>query len=157
MKKTLTIILLITAVILTGAAVILLSMGPQTVMARLMGAAVPADGLDTATTRLTDQGLFKVSYSSSAGAIPINQIHSWTLHVETAGGQTVEQAEITVDGGMPQHGHGLPTQPRVTEYLGEGNFLIEGLRFNMPGWWEVTFHIAAGDERDSVTFNLVLN
>jgi hypothetical protein len=95
MKKTFTILLLITAVILTGAAVILLSMGPQTVMARLMGAAVPAAGLDTAATRMTDQGLFKVSYSSSTGTISINQIQGWTLHIETTGGQSVEQAEIT--------------------------------------------------------------
>jgi hypothetical protein len=95
MKKTITILLLITAVILIGAAVILLSMGPQTVMARLMGAAVPAAGLDTAATRMTDQGLFKVSYSSSTGTISINQIQGWTLHIETTGGQSVEQAEIT--------------------------------------------------------------
>ena len=158
MKKSVSIVLLITAVILTGAALILLIVGPQNLMARMMGgAAAPQGDLDTDTTRLSDQGLFEVTYSSSVTPIPINQIQTWTLHVETSDGQPVEQAEITVDGGMPQHGHGLPTQPQVTENLGEGNYLVEGLKFQMMGWWEVTFHITTSGESDSITFNLVLN
>jgi hypothetical protein len=158
MKKSISIVLLITAVILVGAALILLIVGPQNLMARMMGgAAAPQGDLDTATTRLSDQGLFEVTYNSSVSPIPINQIQTWTIHVETSDGQPVEQAEITVDGGMPQHGHGLPTQPQVTDNLGEGNFLVEGLKFQMPGWWEVTFHINANGKSDSITFNLVLN
>jgi hypothetical protein len=158
MKKSISIVLLITAVILVGAALILLIVGPQTLMARMMGgAAAPQGELDTATTRLSDQGLFEVTYSSSDTPIPINQIQTWTILVKTSDGQLVEQAEITVDGGMPQHGHGLPTQPQVTDNLGAGNFLVEGLKFQMPGWWEVTFHITANGDSDSVTFNLVLN
>jgi hypothetical protein len=158
MKKSISIVLLITAVILVGAALILLIVGPQKLMARMMGgAAAPQGELDTATTRLSDQGLFEVTYSSSVTPIPINQIQTWTILVKTSDGQLVEQAEITVDGGMPQHGHGLPTQPQVTDNLGAGNFLVEGLKFQMPGWWEVTFHITANGDSDSVTFNLVLN
>ena len=34
------------------------------------------------------------------------RLHSWTLHLETASGTSVDSASITVDGGMPQHGHG---------------------------------------------------
>jgi hypothetical protein len=158
MKKSTSIVLLITAVILVGAALILLIVGPHNLMARMMGgAAAPQGELDTATTRLSDQGLFEVTYSSSVTPIPINQIQTWTILVKTSDGQPVEQAEITVDGGMPQHGHGLPTQPEVTDNLGAGNFLVEGLKFQMPGWWEVTFHITANGDSDSITFNLVLN
>jgi len=52
MKKNTTVILLITAVILVGAAIALFSIGPQAVMGRVMGAVAPLpDGLDTATTR----------------------------------------------------------------------------------------------------------
>jgi hypothetical protein len=113
-------------------------------------------GLDTATTRLTDAGLFHVSFSSALDPIAINRIHSWVLHVETAGGQPVANAVIGVNGGMPEHGHGLPTQPQVTQNLGNGDYLVEGLKFQMPGWWEVQFDISAGDQSDTVTFNLVL-
>lgn len=116
---------------------------------------VPED-LDTSTTRLTEQGTFQVSVSSNLEPPEINEIHSWTIHVETPDGQAVENAQITVDGGMPQHNHGFPTVPEVTEELGGGDYLLEGMRFNMAGWWELKLGILAGDQSDDVTFNLVL-
>lgn len=125
-------------------------------MAEHMMDAAPPAGLDTAANRLTDNEQYRVSFSSDLDPVVINQMHSWTLHVETAAGEPVENAEILVDGGMPQHGHGLPTQPQVTEYLGEGNYRVEGLRFQMGGWWEVQFDITADGQNDSITFNLVL-
>lgn len=128
---------------------------PASIAGHMMNAAPPA-GLDTATDRLTDNEQFRVSFSSDLDPVVINQMHSWILHVETADGQSVETAEILVDGGMPQHGHGLPTQPQVTEYLGEGNYRVEGLRFQMGGWWEVKFDITAEGQSDAITFNLVL-
>src|SRR5262245_30754009 len=60
--------------------------------------AKPTAGRDYSTTRLSDNGLFRVSYESSQGFIPVSQIHQWILHVETADGQFVENATITVDG-----------------------------------------------------------
>ena len=63
---------------------------------------------------------------------------------------------LTIDGGMPQHGHGLPTRPRVTQRLGAGAYLVEGVRFNMGGWWEFSVTIAVADVTDTVTFNLDL-
>jgi hypothetical protein len=116
---------------------------------------VPED-LDTSTTRMTDQSVFQVSVSSNLEPPEINEIHSWTIHIETPDGQVVENAQITVDGGMPQHNHGFPTVPEVTEELGGGDYLLEGVRFNMAGWWELKLGISAGDQTDDVTFNLVL-
>ncbi len=116
---------------------------------------IPTD-LDTSTTRPSDMGLFNVSYTPSDGVIPVNQMHQWTLHVETADGQPVENATITLDGDMPQHGHGLPTNPQVTEYLGNGDYLVEGLKFQMGGWWVMDFVITAEGQRDTVRFNMML-
>ncbi|MEA2165517.1 MAG: hypothetical protein QOK37_3644 [Thermoanaerobaculia bacterium] len=76
--------------------------------------------------------------------------------LKDARGQAVDGAAITIDGGMPQHGHGLPTQPRVTKALGNGAYLIEGVRFNMGGWWEFKLAIAGKTGNDTVTFNLAL-
>ena len=73
-----------------------------------------------------------------------------------ASGQPVDDARIDIDGGMPQHGHGLPTRPRVTRHLGNGVYEIEGVRFNMGGWWEFTLSIATTAGTDVVTFNLDL-
>ena len=50
---------------------------------------------------------------------------------------------IQVSGDMPEHRHGMPTQPQVTQNLGGGDYLVEGMRFQMGGWWAVTFAIDA--------------
>jgi hypothetical protein len=76
--------------------------------------------------------------------------------LETPDGKPLENAQVTVDGGMPQHGHGLPTQPMVTQYLGQGNYRVEGMKFQMSGWWVVNFHISANGKSDSLQFNLML-
>lgn len=116
---------------------------------------VPSN-LDYSTTRSSEKGLFNVSYTASTGTVPVNQMHQWTLHVETADGTPVEDAAITVDGDMPQHGHGLPTSPRVTKYLGNGNYLVDGMKFQMGGWWLMDFTISASGQTDTVHFNMML-
>jgi hypothetical protein len=76
--------------------------------------------------------------------------------VADAEGHAVDGATIDVDGGMPQHGHGLPTRPRVTKSFGGGLYEIEGVRFNMGGWWELSLAITGSAGTDEVTFNLKL-
>lgn len=90
------------------------------------------------------------------GAISVRRTHAWTLKITDAEGAPVDGATIEVDGGMPQHGHGLPSRPRVTRALGSGAYLVDGMRFNMGGWWEVRFRIQAAAGADSVVFNLDL-
>jgi hypothetical protein len=114
------------------------------------------EGLDTATSKMTDDGLFHVSVSSNLDPLALNEIHSWIVHVETADGDVVENATITVDGGMPEHNHGFPTAPEITEDMGGGDYLLDGVKFSMAGWWELKLAIADGDQSDEVTFNLVL-
>ena len=140
------------AIILGGLAIVYaISMGA---MMSQMGD-VPSE-LDYLTTRESDNGLYRVSYTASTGTVPVNQMHEWTLHVESADGKPVENATITVDGDMPQHGHGLPTSPRVTQYLDNGDYLVEGLKFQMGGLWLVDFTITANGQTDTVHFNMML-
>lgn len=123
-------------------------------MAR-MNSGVP-ENLDYSTTRLSDNGLFNVSYTASTGTVPVNQLHQWTLHIEAADGHPVENATINVDGDMPQHGHGLPTQPRVTKNLGNGDYLVDGMKFQMGGWWVMDFTVTSNGQTDAVHFNMML-
>lgn len=111
---------------------------------------------DYATLRTSKNGIFKVLYTAEPAAIPVNQIHSWKLKIETADGKAVKDAEIAIEGTMPEHGHGLPTQPKVTKNFGDGTYLVEGIKFSMPGWWVMTFQVKAEGKNDSVTFNLQL-
>lgn len=128
--------------------------GPRFLHPIMMGSESAPTNLDTSSTLLSDDGLFQVSWSSDPAKVPLNQIHTWTLHIETPDGQPVENATVLVEGGMPQHGHGLPTNPQVTEYLGNGDYLVEGMRFQMTGFWEVRFIINSGEQSDSITFNV---
>jgi hypothetical protein len=84
------------------------------------------------------------------------QMQTVRVVVRDADGRAIDEARISVDGGMPQHGHGLPTRPRVTRSLGEGVYEIEGVRFNMGGWWEFTLAVDGCLGADTVTFNLDL-
>jgi len=78
------------------------------------------------------------------------------LSVRDAKGAPIRRAKVTVGGGMPQHGHGLPTRPRVTEEAPDGVYVVDGLRFNMGGWWELKFAIEQAGSADRVTFNVRL-
>jgi hypothetical protein len=84
------------------------------------------------------------------------QMQTVRVTVRDADGRAIDEAQISIDGGMPQHGHGLPTRPRVTGNLGDGTYEIEGVRFNMGGWWEFRLAIAGSRGADTITFNLDL-
>jgi hypothetical protein len=107
------------------------------------------------TSVTSHDGRYIVSYSPDLGHVPINVVQSWTVHVATAGGEPVDGAKITVSGGMPDMGHGLPTAPR-TRSLGNGAYSVQGFEFTMPGRWVVTFTVDAGGQVDRATFKLQL-
>lgn len=86
----------------------------------------------------------------------VRRLQSIPVVIKDAQGRPVDDALISVDGGMPEHGHGLPTQPRVTRALGAGVYEIEGVRFSMGGWWELKLAIDSPAGADRVTFNLSL-
>ena len=112
--------------------------------------------LDTSRSKTTANRLFVASFQPERGVVRQGQLQSWLLTLKTVAGAPVEGAAITVSGGMPQHSHGLPTSPQVTDYLGEGRYRIEGLKFTMSGWWQFRFAISSGAGSDTVLFNVVL-
>ncbi|HEU4565891.1 MAG TPA: FixH family protein [Gemmatimonadaceae bacterium] len=118
--------------------------------------AQPPRDLDYSRTRTSESGLYRASIRPDGDSIPKGKLHRWTLHLETASGAPVDAAEVAVDGGMPQHGHGLPTKPRVTRATGGGDHVVEGMKFNMGGWWVVKFHVRSAAGADSLLFNVQL-
>jgi hypothetical protein len=89
-------------------------------------------------------------------ALRPRRLQSLRITVVDGAGLPVEGAAMTIGGGMPQHGHGLPTRPRMTRAIAAGTYEIEGVRFNMGGWWEFKVTIATDRGEDTVTFNLSL-
>lgn len=117
---------------------------------------VPAD-LDQSLDHMSSQHKYYVAVHPLTQAAPINRMHAWEVQLRAADGQPVTGAHINVDGGMPQHGHGFPTQPKVTRELGDGRYLVEGMKFSMPGWWQIKLKVDGAAGTDDVTFNTVVN
>lgn len=117
----------------------------------------PRRDLNLSLDRPTDHQLFQVKLASDAKPIPMFKVHRWKVHVASADGKPVTGATLKVDGGMPEHGHGLPTAPRATPAATPGDYVVNGMKFSMPGWWELKLDVRAPDGRtDQITFNIVL-
>ncbi|MEO3385642.1 FixH family protein [Mesorhizobium sp. CAU 1741] len=115
----------------------------------------PAD-LDLVRSKASAGGTYMVTIAPEAEPIEQGALHSWLATVTTADGDPVEDAQLTVDGGMPQHGHGLPTAPQSSAHLGEGRYRIDGVRFNMGGWWVLSLDVSSASGSDTVEFNIML-
>jgi len=107
-------------------------------------------------TKLSERQHYRVTFTSKLDPIVINTIHAWIIQIENKTGEPVLNADINVAGGMPEHNHGLPTRPQVTKNLGDGCYLLEGLKFHMSGWWQITIAILDNEISDTVTFDLQL-
>ena len=130
---------------------------PTSIALLFAGALVATDTFaDDAEAWVSDAGYFTVTFQSELQPLAINKIHSWVLQVEDSDGGTIVGATSSVEGGMPEHNHGLPTEPEVTATLGEGRYRVEGMRFHMRGYWEIRVSIDDGAQRDSVTIPLHL-
>lgn len=124
----------------------------------LAGCMSPPAALDLSLNKPTTLQRYVVAIHPQAASIAINQLHAWEVQVSYPDGAPVLHARIDVDGGMPQHGHGLPTKPRVTQELGDGRYLLEGMKFSMTGWWVIKLKIDADQNgTDAVTFNKVID
>lgn len=121
------------------------------------GCSTPPANLDLSLEKPTAAGIYRVALQPPAQAPAINQMHAWQVKLAAPDGSPVRAAHFKVDGGMPQHGHGLPTRPRVTRELEPGTYLLEGMKFSMTGWWEVKLDIQGPAGVDQVTFNTVVD
>lgn len=104
--------------------------------------------------RTSAQSRYTASIEPPAQPLKPRRMLTLQVSIRDAAGNPIDGAQIEVDGGMPQHGHGLPTKPRVTKNLGDGRYEIDGLRFNMGGWWELRLAVTTAAGTDRVTFNL---
>ena len=101
--------------------------------------------------------------ATNVSAVPLNKIHQWRLMVTDLSGNPAENIQFTIEGHMPGHVHGLPTAPRITREVEPGIYIVDGMKFQMKGWWVMKFILQPDDDKNSnlkqadfFTFNLVL-
>lgn len=113
--------------------------------------------LDTRRRRVSEAGHFTITVTPMTQFIALNTIHNWSIALrDRVTGEPIDDAAIGFDGGMPAHDHGFPTDPRVTRSIGRGLYLVEGVKFNMTGWWEFLVTIDSGEISDRAIFNLIV-
>jgi len=78
------------------------------------------------------------------------------IRIQDQDGTPASPDNILVDGGMPMHGHGLPTSPVAEKTDQAGQYRIEGLRYNMPGAWVLGFLIQHQKQQEKVLFEFVI-
>lgn len=133
---------------LTGCSAVALAMGRE-------DARPPAASEFGTGPRASNRSLYAATLEPRE-PLRLRQLLAVPVRIVDANGRPVDGATVSIEGGMPEHLHGLPTKPRVTRSLGEGVYEIEGLRFSMGGWWQLTLVIDSPAGVDSVTFNLAL-
>lgn len=72
-------------------------------------------------------------------------------------GNPTRKAKIKLTGGMPAHGHGLPTAPEVVADDTPGSYLIKGLRYSMPGAWLIDLKIHAFNIVDQLSYDVYVS
>jgi hypothetical protein len=102
---------------------------------------------------VSSQSGLKVTLLSSAPT-PRVASHTWRLAVEFEGAP-VEGATVQVTPFMPDHGHGSPAAPSVSE-LGSGLYLADPIKFIMTGYWRTTVRVTTPEWTDSIAVPLCI-
>lgn len=121
----------------------------------MAGRHTPPEGADLSRSKASVGGAYEVSIEPEAEPVRQGPLHTWLASVRLSDGTPAANVRIDVDGGMPAHGHGLPTAPKAS-HEGDGVYRIEGVRFNMGGLWELRLSIDGPAGEDEVVFNIEL-
>ena len=105
----------------------------------------------------SESGLSTAKVFPQEGKPVFNDYHNWIVKLSDDQGQPIRDAKIAIDGGMEAHGHGLPSKPVVSREINDGEYLIEGMLFNMIGAWTLVLDVLSSHENTRFTFPLELS
>ena len=109
---------------------------------------------------LSEAGRYRLSVRPARPPIVLGSLHDWLVRVERVervervGGPTTRPPRVIFDGGMPTHGHGFVTAPRVTRVLPNGEYLVEGVKFHMAGPWQLRIAVVSAEGTDGASFSI---
>ena len=103
---------------------------------------------------VTESGAYLVRLRPREDHFLIGESQAWIASITDAQGIAFTPSVLYLDGGMPGHGHGLPSAPRFTQHLGGADYLLEGMTLNMPGDWRFVVTVGGAAGTDSAVFDL---
>ena len=99
--------------------------------------------------------LFKAELSCTTPPA-VGDFQQCQIQIRHADNRPVSHASVLIDGGMPAHGHGLPTAPEAVALDNDGNFRIDGLKYSMMGAWVLGFLVKTPEVEDKIVFDFVI-
>ena len=99
----------------------------------------------------TQDAKYQIVLQGPDDGIRLNEVQSWTVSLLDDQGNPVTPRSLVFLGGMPGHGHGLSSLPRVTKQLSPGRYLVDGVLFNMYGDWEIVIGVVGNAGADKAT------
>ncbi len=112
-------------------------------------------------TRPTQSGLYVVALSFDPSAPEVGALFRAEARVTSRDGTPLEAGKVALDARMPQHNHGMETDPvdlpGVCDAAGActhpgGLFQTDGFKFHMPGAWTVTVEVTGPRGPDTTSF-----
>jgi len=98
--------------------------------------------------------LYRITIGPEEGRARLGPMHTWLVEVASREGKPVTPIHVLFDGGMPEHGHGFETSPRVIDSPGRGVVRVDGVRFQMAGAWRIRIDVASREGADFALFDL---
>ncbi len=132
-------------VLIAGAAVAMVAWaGPASALA--CGESLGADA------HRIDNARYSVVYRPVPAPIAVGEHFAVDFAICPKAGATAPR-EVRVDANMPAHRHGMNYRPTVVRAR-DGTYRAEGLMFHMPGRWDLTFDVIAGNTTERLASTL---
>jgi hypothetical protein len=96
---------------------------------------------------------YLVAFRPEPMRIEVGQPFSLLLNVCTKSNSPAEL--VAVDAQMPDHRHGMNYRPSIVAGT-DGRYRAEGLVFHMPGRWELSIDVRAGEETERLSHDIIL-
>ena len=96
---------------------------------------------------------YLMAFRSDPLRIEVGEPFALVLNVCTKSGAPAELLAVYAQ--MPEHRHLMNYRPSIVA-RGDGRFRAEGMLFHMPGRWEVSFDVRAGEESERLTHDIIL-
>jgi hypothetical protein len=106
---------------------------------------------------LSNGGTYYVEHAIVPDPIPLNEVFGLQLTVYRADARDtpLRDVELMIDGRMPEHRHGMLREPSVVQ-TADGAFVINGMLFHMPGYWELHFDVTSAGTTERAEVEVTL-